>query len=222
MKTLCDYIKLFIKEKYITNDTKKIKILLNSKEYTSVEIVIVNKNNFSLLSKIENLLDLPVLKAKVFYNDKLSNIDLEETEDIMSGEIKIHIIPRLKDLGNDFILYFDCIKLPKIYTDSFLYKLDILNPSLYYTLKEYNNTVISYMNYKRAIEYVHKNKIELCKMYNINKDSDHNILEKIYKKILELKNDSFVIHSIDDCRSIYPYYIIETTSKHSKKPMSKN
>lgn len=220
MKTLRNYIRLFIKEKYITNDTKKIKILLNSTEYIDVEPIIVNKNNFSLLSKIENLLDLPVLKVKVFYNDKLSKIDLEETEDILSGKIKIHIRPCLQELGDDFILCFDCIQLPKIYTDSFLYKLDILSPSLYSTLKEYNNTVISNINYDYALEYVHKNKANLSKTYNIDEDSDHNILEKIYEKILELKNDSFRIRHIND--SSNSFYIIETVFKHSQTLMSKN
>lgn len=220
MKTLRNYIRLFIKEKYLTNDTKKIKILLNSTDYIDVEPAIVNKNNFSLLSKIENLLDLPVLKIKVFYNDKLSKIDLEETEDILSGKIKIRIRPGLQELGNDFILCFDCIQLPKIYTDSFLYKLDILNPSLYSTLKEYNNTVISDINYKYAIEYVHKNKVELSKTYNINEDSDHNILEKIYEKILELKNNKFRIRHVND--SSNPFYIIEAVSKNSQTLMPKN
>lgn len=220
MKTLHNYIRLFINEKYLTNDTKKIKILFNSTEYIDVEPVIVNKNNFSLLSKIENLLDLPVLKIKVLHDNKLSKIDLEEIEDISSGKLKIHIKPCLQELGDDFILCFDCMRLPKIYTDSFLYKLDILKPSLYFTLKEYNNTVISYTNYEYAIEYVHKNKTKLFKIYDINENSDHNALEKIYEKILELKNDKFRIRHVDD--SANPFYIIEAISKHSKAPMSKN
>lgn len=220
MTTLSNYIRLFIKEKYITNDTKKIKILLKSTEYIDVELVVVNKNDFSLLSKIENLLDLPVLKIKALYNNMLSNIDLEKDEDILSGKIKIHIKPCLQELGDDFILCFDCIQLPKIYTDSFLYKLDILSPSLYSTLKKYNNTVISNINYEHALEYVHENRVNLSKIYNINEDSDHIILEKIYEKILELKNDRFIIRHVND--SSNPFYIIEAASKSSQVLMSKN
>lgn len=220
MKTLRDYIRIFIKKKYLTNDTKKIKILLNSTEYIDVEPVIVNKNNFSLLSKIKNLLDLPVLKIKVFHDNKLSEIDLEEIEDVLSGKIKIHIQPCLHELGNDFILCFDCILLSKIYTDSFLYKLDILKPMLYYALKEYGNTVISYNKYKRAMEYINEYRDKLCRRYHITSESNHNLLEKIYGRILELNNDSFVIRCVDD--PISPYYIIETVSKHSQTPMSKN
>lgn len=220
MKTLRDYIRIFIKKKYLTNDTKKIKILLNSTEYIDVEPVIVNKNNFSLLSKIKNLLDLPVLKIKVLHDNKLSEIDLEETVDVLSGKIKINIRPCLHELGDDFILCFDCILLSKIYTDSFLYKLDILKPMLYSAIKEYGNTVISYTKYKRAMEYIDEHRDKLSKQYNITSESNHNLLEKIYGRILELNNDSFIIRYVDD--RISPYYIIETVSKHSQTSMSKN
>ena len=188
MKTLRDYIRLFIKEKYLTNNTKKINVLLDSTKCIEVDTIIVNKNNFSLSCEIEieNLLDLPVTKVRFLCDKKLSKIDLEEIEDVSSGKIQINISPRLKDIGDDFILYFDCMLLPKIYTDSFLYKLDIFNPSLYHALKKHNNTVISYINYNLAIEYIHEHKDELSELYNIYEDSDHVFLEKIY----ELKNNT--------------------------------
>ena len=220
MKTLRDYIRLFIKEKYLTNNTKKINVLLDSTKCIEVDTIIVNKNNFSLSCEIENLLDLPVTKVRFLCNKKLSKIDLEEIEYVSSGKIKINISPRLKDIGDNFILYFDCILLPKIYTDSFLYKLDILNPSLYRALKKYNNTIISYINYNSAIKYVHEHKDELSKLYNIYEDSDHIFLEKIYEKILELKNNKFVIRNLDD--SSRPCYIIKAVSEHHLKFMSKN
>ena len=222
MKTLRDYIRLFIKEKYLTNNTKKINVLLDSTKCIEVDTIIVNKNNFSLSCEIEieNLLDLPVTKVRFFCNKKLSKIDLEEIEDASSGKIKINISPRLKDIGDNFILYFDCIMLPKIYTDSFLYNLDILNPSLYSSLKKHNNTIISYINYNSAIEYIHEHKDELSELYNIYEDSDHVFLEKIYEKILELKNNKFVIRNLDD--SSRPCYIIKAVSEHHLKFMSKN
>ena len=222
MKTLRDYIILFIKEKYLTNNTKKIMILLDSTKCIEVDTIIVNKNKniFSLSCEIENWLDLPVTKVRFLCNKKLSKIDLEEIEDVSSGKIKINISPCLKDIGDNFILYFDCILLPKIYTDSFLYKLDILNPSLYLALKKHNNTIISYINYNLAIEYVHEHKDELSELYNIHEDSDHVFLEKIYEKILELKNNKFVIRNLDD--SSRPCYIIKTVSGHRLKLMSKN
>ena len=220
MKTLRDYIILFIKEKYLTNNTKKIIVLLDSKKCIEVDTIIVNKNIFSLSCKIENWLDLPVTKVRFLCNKKLSKIDLEEIEDISSGKIKINISPRLKDIGDDFILYFDCMLLPKIYTDSFLYKLDILNPSLYRALKKNNNTIISRINYNLAIEYIHEHKDELSESYNIYEDSDHVFLEKIYEKILELKNNKFIICNLDD--SSRPCYIIKAVSEHHLKFMSKN
>ena len=220
MKTLRDYMILFIKEKYLTNNTKKIKVLLDSTKCIDVDTIIVNTNIFSVSCKIKNLLDLPVTKIRFLCREKLSKIDLEEIEDVSSGKIKINISPCLKDIGDNFILYFDCMQLPKIYTDSFLYKLDILNPSLYRALKKYNNTIISYINYNSAIEYVHEHKDELSKLYNIYEDSDHIFLEKIYEKILELKNNKFVIRNLDD--SSRPCYIIKSVSKHHLKLMSKN
>ena len=220
MKTLRYYIRLFIKEKYLTNNTKKINVLLDSTKCIEVDTIIVNKNNFSLSCEIENLLDLPVTKVRFLCNKKLSKIDLEEIEYVSSGKIKINISPRLKDIGDNFILYFDCITLPKIYTDSFLYKLDILNPSLYIVLKKHNNTIISYINYNLAIEYIHEHKYELSELYSIYEDSDHVFLEKIYEKILELKNSKFVIRNIDD--SSRPCYIIKAVSEHHLKFMSKN
>ena len=220
MKTLRDYMILFIKEKYLTNNTKKINVLLDSTKCIEVDTIIVNKNNFSLSCEIENLLDLPVTKVRFLCDKKLSKIDLEEIEYVSSGKIKINISPRLKDIGDNFILYFDCITLPKIYTDSFLYKLDILNPSLYIVLKKHNNTIISYINYNLAIEYIHEHKDELSELYNIYEDSDHVFLEKIYEKILELKNNKFVISNLDD--SSRPCYIIKAVSEHHLKVMSKN
>ena len=222
MKTLRDYIRLFIKEKYLTNNTKKINILLDSTKCIEVDTIIVNKNNFSLSCEIEieNLLDLPVTKVRFLCDKKLSKIDLEEIEDASSGKIQINISPRLKDIGDNFILYFDCMQLPKIYTDSFLYKLDIFNPSLYHALKKHNNTVISYINYNLAIEYIHEHKDELSELYNIYEDSDHVFLEKIYEKILELKNNKFIIRNLDD--SSRPCYIIKAVSEHHLKFMSKN
>lgn len=222
MKTLRDYMILFIKEKYLTNNTKKINVLLDSTKFIEVDTIIVNKNNFSLSCEIEieNLLDLPVTKVRFLCNKKLYKIDLEEIEDASSGKIKISISPCLKDIGDNFILYFDCILLPKIYTDSFLYKLDILNPSLYRALKKNNNTIISRINYNLAIEYVHKHKDELSELYNIYEDSDHVFLEKIYEKILELKNNKFIICNLDDYTR--PCYIIKTVSEHHLKFMSKN
>ena len=220
MKTLRDYIILFIKEKYLTNNTKKIIVLLDSKKRIEVDTIIVNKNIFSLSCEIENWLDLPVTKVRFLCNKKLSKIDLEEIEDVSSGKIQINISPRLKDIGDDFILYFDCMLLPKIYTDSFLYKLDIFNPSLYQALKKHNNTVISYINYNLAIEYIHEHKNELSELYNIYEDSDHVFLEKIYEKILELKNNKFIIRNLDDSSS--PCYIIKAVSEHHLKFMSKN
>ena len=220
MKILRDYIRLFIKEKYLTNNTKKINVLLDSTKCIEVDTIIVNKNNFSLSCEIENLLDLPVTKVRFLCNKKLSKINLEEIEYVSSGKIKINISPRLKDIGDNFILYFDCITLPKIYTDSFLYKLDILNPSLYIVLKKHNNTIISYINYNLAIEYIHEHKYELSELYNIHEDSDHVFLEKIYEKILELKNSKFVIRNLDD--SSRPCYIIKAVSEHHLKFMSKN
>ena len=222
MKTLRDYIRLFIKEKYLTNNTKKINVLLDSTKCIEVDTIIVNKNNFSLSCEIEieNLLDLPVTKVRFLCDKKLSKIDLEEIEDVSSGKIQINISPCLKDIGNDFILYFDCMLLPKIYTDSFLYKLDILNPSLYRALKKNNNTIISRINYNLAIEYIHEHKDELSKSYNIYEDSDHVFLEKIYEKILELKNNKFIICNLDDYTR--PCYIIKTVSEHHLKFMSKN
>lgn len=222
MKTLRDYIRLFIKEKYLTNNTKKINVLLDSTKCIEVDTIIVNKNNFSLSCeiKIENLLDLPVTKVRFLCDKKLSKIDLEEIEDLSSRKIQINISPRLKDIGDDFILYFDCMLLPKIYTDSFLYKLDIFNPSLYHVLKKHNNTIISYINYNLAIEYIHEHKDELSELYNIYEDSDHVFLEKIYEKILELKNNKFIIRNLDD--SSRPCYIIKAVSEHHLKFMSKN
>ena len=222
MKTLRDYIILFIKEKYLTNNTKKINVLLDSTKCIEVDTIIVNKNNFSLSCEIEieNLLDLPVTKVRFLCHKKLSKIDLEEIEDVSSGKIKINISPCLKDINDNFILYFDCILLPKIYTDSFLYKLDILNPSLYRALKKNNNTIISRINYNLAIEYIHEHKDELSKLYNIYEDSDHVFLEKIYEKILELKNNKFIICNLDDYTR--PCYIIKTVSEHHLKFMSKN
>lgn len=222
MKTLRDYIRLFIKEKYLTNNTKKINVLLDSTKCIEVDTIIVNKNNFSLSCEIEieNLLDLPVTKVRFLCNKKLSKIDLEEIEDVSSGKIKINISPCLKDIGDNFILYFDCMLLPKIYTDSFLYKLNIFDPSLYRALKKHNNTIISYVNYNLAIEYVREHKDKLSELYNIYEDSDHIFLEKIYEKILELKNNKFVIRNLD--YSSYPCYIIKTASEHHLNFMSKN
>lgn len=222
MKTLRDYIRLFIKEKYLTNNTKKINVLLDSTKCIEVDTIIVNKNNFSLSCEIEieNLLDLPVTKIRFLSHKKLSKIDLEEIEDVSSGKIKINISPCLKDIGDNFILYFDCMLLPKIYTDSFLYKLNIFDPSLYRALKKHNNTIISYVNYNLAIEYVREHKDELSELYNIHEDSDHVFLEKIYEKILELKNNKFVIRNLD--YSSYPCYIIKTASEHHLNFMSKN
>lgn len=220
MKTLRDYMILFIKEKYLTNNTKKINVLLDSTKCIEVGTIIVNKNNFSLSCEIENLLDLPVTKIRFLCHKKLSKIDLEEIEDVSSGKIKINISPCLKDIGDNFILYFDCMLLPKIYTDSFLYKLDILNPSLYRALKKNNNTIISRINYNLAIEYIHEHKDELSESYKIYEDSDHVFLEKIYEKILELKNNKFIICNLDDYTR--PCYIIKTVSEHHLKFMSKN
>ena len=222
MKTLRDYIRLFIKEKYLTNNTKKINVLLDSTKCIEVGTIIVNKNNFSLSCEIEieNLLDLPVTKIRFLSHKKLSKINLEEIEDVSSGKIKINISPCLKDIGDNFILYFDCMLLPKIYTDSFLYKLNIFDPSLYRALKKHNNTIISYVNYNLAIEYVREHKDELSELYNIHEDSDHVFLEKIYEKILELKNNKFVIRNLD--YSSYPCYIIKTASEHHLNFMSKN
>lgn len=222
MKTLRDYIRLFIKEKYLTNNTKKINVLLDSTKCIEVGTIIVNKNNFSLSCEIEieNLLDLPVTKIRFLSHKKLSKIDLEKIEDVSSGKIKINISPCLKDIGDNFILYFDCMLLPKIYTDSFLYKLNIFDPSLYRALKKHNNTIISYINYNSAIEYIHEHKDELSELYNIHEDSDHVFLEKIYEKILELKNNKFIIRNLD--YSSYPCYIIKTASEHHLNFMSKN
>ena len=220
MKTLRDYMILFIKEKYLTNNTKKIILLLDSTKRIEVDTIIVNKNIFLVSCEIENWLDLPVTKVRFLCDKKLSKIDLEEIEDVSSGKIKINISPCLKDIGDNFILYFDCMLLPKIYTDSFLYKLNIFDPSLYRALKKHNNTIISYINYNSAIEYIHEHKNELSKLYNIYEDSDHIFLEKIYEKILELKNDKFIISNLDD--SSRPCYIIKTVSGHRLKFMSKN
>ena len=80
MKTLRDYMRLFIKEKYLTNNTKKINVLLDSTKCIEDGTIIVNKNNLSLSCEIdiENLLDLPVTKIRFLSHKKLSKIDLLE------------------------------------------------------------------------------------------------------------------------------------------------
>ena len=74
MKTLRDYMILFIKEKYLTNNTKKIKVLLDSTKCIDVDTIIVNTNIFSVSCKIKNLLDLPVTKVRFLCDKKLSKI----------------------------------------------------------------------------------------------------------------------------------------------------
>ena len=60
----------------------------------------------------------------------------------------------------------------------------------------------------------------MSELYNIYEDSDHVFLEKIYEKILELKNNKFIIRNLDD--SSRPCYIIKAVSEHHLKFMPKN
>lgn len=240
MKLNClrDYIKLFIKEKYITNDDDLAWFRLyldSSPNYNYVKVIFgEKKNDFTIECKTSKdktiyeprLLDLPVLKIGMIAYDsksedgqylygKSKKIYIDEIEDSTTGKIKYAIRPKISSLKEEFagnvkwLLIFTCMDLPLAYLNSFLFRESILEPTIYNILQEYGNTVLSKTKYENAIEYIQKHEFE----FNFDSKDYHTILELSIDSI-SVGHKNCKIRFVNDSSS--PFYVIETKYKHDK------
>lgn len=168
--SLRDYLSLFIKRKYISSNTKTIKLLLNKAHYEDIKIKVVDENKFSVESNILNLLDLPVLEIRSLPAEGDNTVEIQINEvrvesKSVHAKTKIIIAPNRKELREDVVLYFRCMYLDKKYTDSFLYQKDYLNSSLYNSLLDHGSTVISSRHYHNITEYIADNLLNIYDKY---------------------------------------------------------
>lgn len=227
-KCLYNYIKLFIKEKYIINDDDLswFRLYLNSyPSYINSHVIFGEKRNeFNIecdSNKNINFLKLPVLKIRILIYTpdgigKIENISIDETEDLLTGKPKYIIHPKISTMkeryGTDikWLLMIDCCELDKEYSESFLYDENIIRPEIYETLCEYGNTVLSRNNYDKAIDYIKNNKNDFKSL----NDDPHTILELSIDIITKSTLGTHRIRYVNDSSSAY--YIIETRGKHDK------
>lgn len=233
MKLNClrDYIKLFIKEKYITNDDESVwfRLYLDSDlNYRYVKVVFgEKKNEFTIecetskdkIIKEPRLLDLPVLNVYMIVYDpksedgqnfrgKFKKVCIDEVEDLITGKIKYAIMPNMSSLKKEFSgdvrweLKFTCMDLPSVYLNSFLFRESILRPIIYNTLQEHGNTILSKTNYDKAMKYIQKHKSE----FNFDSNDYHTILESSINSV-SVGHKKYRIRFVNDSSS--PFYVIE-------------
>lgn len=102
---------------------------------------------------------------------------------------------------------FTCEYFPDYYTNSFLYKNNILQPSIYKSLKVFGNSVLSKTHYAEALKYLHG--IKISKDYSIDDLLSDEISEALG---LDNKSKACVKHVV------YPndpddFYVIEVIKK---------
>lgn len=104
-------------------------------------------------------------------------------------------------------LVFNCLDLPKSLTDSFLYKIDVLNFSMFNTISTYSNTIISIEKIERAVEYVSEEFIKSNEIFTFTKAL--NFICREFEHSCGKEPMSLHIRKSDISDSSLSYYILE-------------
>lgn len=146
-----------------------------------------------------SILSLPVLDIYVGWGDILgikqyakldkTPIEFRFTHDDIVDNAKKEKYINSERLNDGYFFYIVLKKLPHKYLKSYIYQENFVNYSLFLTLLNYKNTIMTEDTYNKALNYIKRNKKTICKKYNIKPNYDgklkieHVILEKSISKI---------------------------------------
>lgn len=131
----------------------------------------VNPIIFFENSKNKYILDLPVIKIRIDYN----NIRVDERKSYRGIDTIINIPNEIMGFDSESLKYtrdphfvskyngqivIYCQDLSKDYVNSVLYKKELLNKDIFVALKTFGNSVYRFSTYEKALDY-YKNKSDL-------------------------------------------------------------